>query len=91
VITGALVSTTAVGRVPLLGDQRARQILYHICRRLDGSRELLLALTQEEALPAICVHAIEHRLTPRALIDLEALRRALDGITAPRWWDAEAS
>jgi hypothetical protein len=40
--------------------------------------------------PAIVVRAAHYRLTDRDLDELAALRRALDDISAPSWWAAEA-
>jgi hypothetical protein len=83
-ILGALTKTTP-GFEEIIGDQDARRALERTIRRLDGSRDLVLELAAEGALPPICVRAAEHRLTPRDLVQLELLRRGLDGITAPRW------
>jgi hypothetical protein len=60
--------------------------LTRICQRLDGSRDLVLELAAEQVLPPICARAAEQRLTPRDLIQLELLRRGLDGISPPRVW-----
>jgi hypothetical protein len=40
-------------------------------RRLDGSRDLFVELTAEGTLPPICIRAVERRLTPRDLVQLE--------------------
>ena len=68
----------------LTGDLGARRQLERICRRLDGSRDLVLELAAEQGLPAICVRAAEQRLTPRDLVQLELLRKGLDGVSPPR-------
>ena len=89
-ILGALVKTTP-GFAPIIGDFGARRRLEQICRRLDGSRDLVLELAAEGPLPPICLRALERRLTPRDLVQLELLRRGLDGVTAPRSRADEAS
>jgi hypothetical protein len=89
-ILGALIKTTP-GFEPIIGDHGARRQLERICRRLDGSRDLVLALAAEGPLPPICLRALEQRLTPRDLVQLELLRRGLDGVTAPRSRVDEAS
>jgi len=71
-------------------NRRARRTLAAICARLDGSKELVLSLAAEDGIPDFVVRALEGRLTPRDLVQLELLRRGLDGISAPRWWAAEA-
>jgi hypothetical protein len=81
-ILGALVKTTP-GMEPIVGDQGARRALEHILRRLDGSKDLVIALAAEDTLPPVCIRAAEHRLTPRDLVQLELLRRGLDGISPP--------
>jgi hypothetical protein len=78
------------GASPVIGDAGARNRLARICRSLDGSRELVLELAAEQRLPPICVRAAEHRLTARDLVQLELLRKSLDGISAAGWWAAEA-
>ena len=88
-IIGALTKT-APGLKPITGDNNARRTLASICARLDGSKELVLALAAEDGMPALVVRTLEGRLTPRDLVQLELLRRGLDGIAAPRWWAAEA-
>jgi hypothetical protein len=77
-------SRNATYTLPLTGDHGARATLAWICRRLDGSRDLVLELAEEGTMPPICVRAAEHRLTPRDAIRLELLRQGLDGIAAPR-------
>jgi len=37
-------------------------------------------------LSAICIRAAEHRLTPRDTVQLELLRKGLDGISPARRW-----
>jgi hypothetical protein len=82
-ILGALTRTTP-GIEPVVGDQGSRARLESILRRLDGSKALVLDLAGEGALPPICIRAAERRLTPRDLVQLELLRRGLDGIAPPR-------
>jgi hypothetical protein len=84
-ILGALTTTTP-GIAEIVGDQGARRALERTLRRLDGSRDLVLELAAEGALPAICIRAAEHRLTPRDSVQLELLRKGLDGITPSRGW-----
>jgi hypothetical protein len=80
----AAASRPPPGAPVIIGDYGARDTLARICRRLDGSRELVLELAEEGPPPPICVRAAGHRLTPRDLIQLELLRRGLDGISPPR-------
>ena len=87
-ILGALTKTTP-GFEAITGDQGARLALERIVRRLDGSRDLIVELAAEEALPPICVRAAERQLTPRDEVQLELLRRGLDTIPAPRTGSAE--
>jgi hypothetical protein len=82
-ILGALTRTTP-GIEEIVGDQGSRNALERICRRLDGSRDLVLELAAEDTLPPICIRASERRLTPRDLVQLELLRKGLDGITPSR-------
>jgi hypothetical protein len=82
-ILGALIKTTP-GLEPIIGDHGARRQLERICRRLDGSRDLVLELAEEGQMPPICIRAAERRLTPRDLVQLELLRKGLDGISSPR-------
>jgi hypothetical protein len=76
----AAASRTPPGALPIIGDYGARDTLARICRRLDGSRDLVLELAEEGPMPPICVRAVEHRLTPRDAVRLELLRKSLDGI-----------
>ena len=87
-ILGALIKTTP-GIEPIVGDQGARRALEHILRRLDGSKDLVIELAAGDALPPICIRAAGHRLTPRDLVQIELLRRGLDGISPPRGGLAE--
>jgi len=87
-ILGALIKTTP-GIEPMVGDQGARRALEHILRRLDGSKDLVIELAAGDALPPICIRAAGHRLTPRDLVQIELLRRGLDGISPPRGGLAE--
>ena len=80
----AAASRTPPGAPAVIGDYGARDTLARICRRLDGSRDLVLELAEEGPMPSICVRAAGHRLTPRDLVRLELLRRGLDGISPPR-------
>jgi hypothetical protein len=82
-ILGALIKTTP-GFEPIIGDHGARRQLERICKRLDGSRDLVIELASEGPLPPICLRALERRLTPRDLVQLELLRKGLDGISSPR-------
>jgi hypothetical protein len=85
----AAASRTPPGAPVIIGDYGARDTLARICRRLDGSRDLVLELAEEGGpLPPICVRAAEHRLTPRDLVQLELLRQGLDGIS-PRGLDRD--
>jgi hypothetical protein len=45
---------------------------------------LVLELAAEGSLPPICLRALERRLTPRDLVQLELLRKSLDGVTTLR-------
>jgi hypothetical protein len=82
-ITGAAVPTGFVRREDAglagLADQ-ARRRLQRICRRLDGSRALVLDLA-EGRIPAIVVHVLERDLTAADAEVLERLRRSLDAIS----------
>jgi hypothetical protein len=89
-ILGALVKTTP-GFEPIIGDFGARHRLERIWRHLDGSRDLVLELASEGPLPPICLRALERRLTPRDHVQLELLRKGLDGVTASRSGAEEAS
>jgi hypothetical protein len=88
-ILGALTKTTP-GIEPIVGDQGSRVRLEGILRRLDGSKTLVLELASESVLPPICIRAAERRLTPRDLVQIELLRKALDGIPTPHGRTAEA-
>jgi len=69
----AAASRTAPSMPPIIGDYGARDALARICRQLDGSRDLVLALAEERRLPAIVLRAVEQRLTPGDLARLELL------------------
>ena len=56
-ILGALTKTTP-GIEKIVGDQGSRRVLEQVCRRLDGSRDLVLELAAEGALPPICAWQI---------------------------------
>jgi hypothetical protein len=83
-ITGALTSTGFVPNPPVgeggwsLADG-ARRRLEQVCRRLDGSRALVIELA-EGRIPEIVVHVIERRLTVADAAALERLRQGLDDI-----------
>jgi hypothetical protein len=85
----AAASRTAPGMPPIIGDYSARDALARICRRLDGSRDLVLALAEERRFPDIVMRVVERRLAPRDLVQLELMRKGLDGISPPRSWAAE--
>jgi hypothetical protein len=87
----AAASRTAPGMPDVVGDFGARRALERTLQRLDGTRELVLALAQEGPLPPVCVRAAERRLTPRDEVQLELLRKGLDSITPPRSGQHEAS
>jgi hypothetical protein len=57
----------------------ARRRLEQACRRLDGSRALVIELA-EGKIPEIVVHVIERRLTVADAEALERLRQGLDAI-----------
>jgi hypothetical protein len=82
-ITGALTSAGVApnpvgdGGYPLADGARRR--LERACRRLDGSRELVIELA-EGRIPEIVVHVIERRLTVADAVALERLRKGLDDI-----------
>jgi hypothetical protein len=88
-ILGALTRTTP-GIAPIAGDQGARARLERILRRLDGSAGFILELAAEGPPPAICLRAAQRRWTPRDYVQLELLRKGLDGISSPRGRIAEA-
>jgi hypothetical protein len=85
----AAASRTAPGMPDVVGDFGARRALERILQRLDGSRALVLELAAEGPLPPVCARAAEHRLTPRDLVQLELLRKGLDGITPSRGWGVD--
>ena len=73
----AAASRTPPGALPIIGDYGARDTLARICKRLDGSRDLVLQLAEEGPMPPICVRAAERRLTHG---DEGALTRLRDGL-----------
>jgi hypothetical protein len=75
----------------IIGDSNARLTLARICRRMNGCRVLVIELAEERSIPPMVVRAVEHRLTPLDLVELEELRKCLDDIRAPGWWADEAS
>jgi hypothetical protein len=76
----AMGSRSPAHTLPLLGDYGARRQLDWLCRRLDGSRDLILELAAESAFSPICVRVVEHRLSAHDLVRLKLLRKALDEI-----------
>jgi len=84
----AAASRTAPSGEPVIGDHGARRALERICRQLDGSRALVVQLADEHQLPPVCLRAVEGRLTPRDEVQLELLRRGLDGLSVPPWHEA---
>jgi hypothetical protein len=83
----AAASRTRPGMPSVVGDYGARDTLGQIARRLDGSRDFVLELAAESPLPPICIRAAERRLTSRDLVQIELLRKGLDGISPPRGRD----
>jgi hypothetical protein len=75
---------------PLLGDGNARLALARICQRLRGCRVRVIELAEERSIPPFVIRAVEHRLTQFDLVELEELRKGLDGIRASKWWADEA-
>ena len=73
----------------IVGDLGARRQLERVCRRIDGSRDLVFELAAEGQLPPICLRVLERRLTPRDSVQLELLRKGLDEISPSRGWTAE--
>jgi hypothetical protein len=63
-ITGALGGTGSPSVPTGVGDgvDQARTVLCRMLARLDGSRDLVVALA-EGRVPEFVVHAVEHRLT----------------------------
>ena len=57
----------------------ARRRLEQACRRLGGSKGLIIELA-EGKIPEIVVHVIERRLTVADAVALERLRQGLDNI-----------
>jgi hypothetical protein len=51
----AAASRPTPGMPAIFGDSGARRALSQICKRLDGSKNLLLALAAENIFPPICV------------------------------------
>jgi hypothetical protein len=85
-ITGAAVPTGFVRREDAglagLADQ-ARRRLQRVCRSLDGSRDLVIALA-ERKVPPIVLRVLDHALTEADAAALELLRRSLDDIGGER-------
>jgi hypothetical protein len=57
----------------------ARRRLARVCRELDGSRDLVIALT-EGRVPPLVIHAIEGRLSVEDEAELAGRRTGLDRI-----------
>jgi hypothetical protein len=76
-------------RLTLVGDggwslaDGARRRLEQACRRLDGSRDLVIELA-EGRVPEIVVHVLEHSMTEADAVTLERLRQSLDDIGGER-------
>jgi hypothetical protein len=85
----AAASRTTPGMPDVVGDFGARRALERILQRLDGSRALVLELAAEGPLPPICVRAAGHRLSQRDTIQLELLRKGLDGISVRTGGEAD--
>jgi hypothetical protein len=83
-LTGA--ATSAQGRVPdavRFGADHARYVVTRLLRRLDGSRELVLRLSENRPTPLV-IRALESRLTRADEIDLDRLRHDLDRVAGRR-------
>jgi hypothetical protein len=82
-ITGALTSTgfapNPVGAGGWSLADGARRRLEQACRRLDGSKGLVIELA-EGRIPEIVLHVLERRLTVADAVALERLRQGLDDI-----------
>jgi hypothetical protein len=91
-IVGALVPTAFVrpqnATVAGLADS-ARRALERALRRLDGSRELVIALAEGQA-PPIVLRAIENRLNRTDEAELGRLRDGLDYLAGRRQRAARA-
>jgi hypothetical protein len=85
-IVGALVPTASVqpqnATVAGLADGARRQ-LERALRRLDGSRDLVIALAEGQA-PPIVLRAIKDRLTRADKVELVRLRDGLDHLAGRR-------
>jgi hypothetical protein len=86
-ITAAMVAT---GYTPNpVGDggfglaDGARRRLQRMCRRLDGSRALIIELA-EGRVPDLVLHVLDHALTDDDATALERLRHSLDDIGRER-------
>ena len=64
------------------GDNTARHTLASICARLDSCRSLVLELAGKGKMPDIVERAWSGQLTRDESMQLETLRRGLDGISA---------
>jgi hypothetical protein len=88
-INGALTGTSFAPARGGVGDggyslaDGARRRLQRMCRRLDGSRTLVIELA-EGKVPEIVVHVIERRVTVADTAALERLRQSLDDIGGDR-------
>jgi hypothetical protein len=91
-IIGAMVPTGFVrppdSAASGLADGARRQLLRALSR-LDGSRNLVIALAENRA-PPVVLRAIEDRLTRADKIALERLRQSLDDLGGHRHADGPA-
>jgi hypothetical protein len=81
-ITGAVIGMPSVV-VPSAVGAQARYVLAGMLRRLDGARDLVIAVAENRT-PDIVVHAVENRLTRADEAALDRLRRGLDRIGGQR-------
>ena len=79
-LTGA--ATRSPGSVPVSvgpAADHARYVLGRMLRRLDGSRELVVALAENRPAPLV-LHAVQSRLTAADEAELDRLRAGLDRV-----------
>jgi hypothetical protein len=85
-IVGAMVPTAFVrpqnNTVAGLADGARRQLVRAL-NRLDGSRDLVVALA-ENRVPAIVLHVLNDKLTPADQVELDRLRTGLDALAGRR-------
>jgi hypothetical protein len=83
----ALLGAATATRVPGIsvppGSDLARHQLARALRRLNGSKDLVVALAERKTLPLIA-HVLEHRLQPEDEADLTRLREGLDRLAGRR-------